>query len=120
MTEHMLITEPIVSTILLWPVHCIPDHTHFFIGTRRMSFGSFWLCKYCTRVKWIPEDDNNGNKFSTNIKHYGIQAAYEQLLLTYPNVRKIILQLNSLYAPDGNVEYQDAVEKYLLTGTTSN
>jgi len=73
-----------------------PTHAHWFTAGSKIEKGTIWICKYCLRAKWMPDNYPSAETFAVSVRSLGIDEAYRRWLNRIPAVALLLRKLEDL------------------------
>lgn len=70
---------------------------HFFIAKTTVNGGSVYQCKYCQRVKWMPNSLNECQEMWRMMQVYGLDGGYQKILDKNPSARRLLSKIQDIY-----------------------
>jgi hypothetical protein len=71
-------------------------HAHYLIGTTQVDYGTLYTCKFCGKVKWLPNQVSQCIELGTLMKIRGFDAGYQAMLDLHPAAKRIICKIQDL------------------------
>ena len=76
---------------------------HYLVSIYSVDGGDIYCCKYCWKVKWLPNSRDGAEQLSVLMRKYGDDIGYQLLLDRKPNAKKLMYQLQDIWMLRGQL-----------------
>lgn len=70
---------------------------HWFIGRMNTDNGTVFQCKFCHRVKWLPNTIQECERLGNWMRVYGEDGGYQRLLDLHPTAKRLMSKIQDIY-----------------------
>ncbi len=74
-----------------------PTKAHYSIGGMMVDMGTIFECKYCHRMKWLPNTFQEVMTLGNLQQIYGLSLGYQKMLDKHPTARGLVAKIQDLY-----------------------
>ena len=86
---------------IVWPDARCDDSpvskAHHTIARTQIDGGDIYECKYCHRVKWLPNNMTECVRLGNWLKIYGYNGGYQRILDLHPAAKRLLSKIQDIY-----------------------
>ncbi len=70
---------------------------HFLVGKTVVDGGTVFECKFCHRVRWLPNNLNECQRLGNWFYIYGLDGGYQRVLDLHPAAKRLMSKIQDIY-----------------------
>jgi len=70
---------------------------HYLVDRTKVGDGTIYECKYCHKVKWLPNTESDCIKLGNFLQIYGHDTGYQKILDQHPAAKSLMAKIQDIY-----------------------
>ncbi len=70
---------------------------HYLIGRTQVDQGTVFECRYCHKVKWLPNGIDGAQRLGYLLHVYGLDGGYQRMLDEHPAARRLMSKIQDIF-----------------------
>ena len=84
-----------------------PGGAHYLVGIYKVDAGEVYCCKYCWKVKWLPNSRDGAEQMTRLMTKHGNDVGYQKLLDLKPDAKEMLCKLQDIWMLVGRLGKND-------------